>query len=395
MLDQILKTYDIQLTSIWLQKEIREIPEFARKYNLDFDEQKHRWVNRDTGEVHDHLENDNMWEEKNNINLKQKKLKELWNKGLKQMLIAGYKKNEYNQYSKEDDYTDRSNPTKFMSDDEKHQYFQLKMEIDNENKKEAITIQIKEKLKKDQLKKKNWDAIKKDKEYLSHSDLDYSVDALDYLSKEVNNLEKNMVAEKSYDSAIEKPVIAEYIDRYDEINTRIRNGMPNELDNKLKSVMHALGKNGVVYRDVGMSFNSLNFSKKLLKKGNKFQLKSFTSTSRNPKYAWDFTISNQADAGLMISSKSQDIPIIAELHYDENTQGIVTNSHDLAQIRTMQPEEWETILDYSQVFEIISVDMVPFGENTYNIPSKTKRPIIKAKISNSFNNIEHRITFSF
>ena len=41
-----------------LQKAMREKPDFAQKYGLEFDEDKHRWINPDTGEVHEHPEND-------------------------------------------------------------------------------------------------------------------------------------------------------------------------------------------------------------------------------------------------------------------------------------------------------------------------------------------------
>ena len=41
-----------------LQKAIRQKPEFARKHNLEFDEDIHRWIKPDTREVHDHPEND-------------------------------------------------------------------------------------------------------------------------------------------------------------------------------------------------------------------------------------------------------------------------------------------------------------------------------------------------
>ena len=33
------KTYDIQLKSIWLQKEVRKKPHWAEEHNLEFNEQ--------------------------------------------------------------------------------------------------------------------------------------------------------------------------------------------------------------------------------------------------------------------------------------------------------------------------------------------------------------------
>ena len=53
----LLKTYDIQLKSIWLQKTIREKPKWALENGFEFNEQHHRWMNTDTGEVHEHPEN--------------------------------------------------------------------------------------------------------------------------------------------------------------------------------------------------------------------------------------------------------------------------------------------------------------------------------------------------
>ena len=50
MLSTILKTYDISLSCIWLQKVARETPEFAREHDLEFNEQHHRWMKQGTEE---------------------------------------------------------------------------------------------------------------------------------------------------------------------------------------------------------------------------------------------------------------------------------------------------------------------------------------------------------
>ena len=38
-------------------------PEWAQDHGLEIDENKHRWIKPDTGEIHDHPENDKRWEE--------------------------------------------------------------------------------------------------------------------------------------------------------------------------------------------------------------------------------------------------------------------------------------------------------------------------------------------
>ena len=48
--------------------EKREKPEFAKKYGLEFNEQKHRWVQPNTGEVYEHPENDSRWKYSDRIN---------------------------------------------------------------------------------------------------------------------------------------------------------------------------------------------------------------------------------------------------------------------------------------------------------------------------------------
>ena len=58
--DQTRRT--IYLLSLLEKAQPREKPKWAEEHGLEFDEDKHRWIKPDTGEVHSHSDNDERWE---------------------------------------------------------------------------------------------------------------------------------------------------------------------------------------------------------------------------------------------------------------------------------------------------------------------------------------------
>ena len=65
----IFFTIDNRLVDIWkaaliLEKAPKKKPKWAQDHGLEFDENKHRWIKPDTGETHEHEENDSRWEPK-------------------------------------------------------------------------------------------------------------------------------------------------------------------------------------------------------------------------------------------------------------------------------------------------------------------------------------------
>ena len=86
-LDQIRRTID--LLSLLEKAQPREKPKWAEDNGLEFNEEHHRWMQPDTGEVHPHPENDSRWEESSNdIKLGEKiDSKQLSNKKLLHKMI--------------------------------------------------------------------------------------------------------------------------------------------------------------------------------------------------------------------------------------------------------------------------------------------------------------------
>ena len=213
------------------------------------------------------------------------------------------------------------------------------------------------------------------------SDSGYSQEGFKNSIKESMQREQGIEQETSYISMNETPILTGYVGMFHHrINGNIRNGIPDEGAIEMKSLMKPMGKKGVLYRGTGLKMQDLGISD--LTVGSKFQLKSFASTSRNPGFAWDWQAVNEEeydyhDEDEMQNITSDDMSVFLELHHDETTTGIslANNETDM--------NEWETILDYGQNFEIERIDWTSIGENPYDIPSETQRPIIVARFTDS------------
>ena len=213
------------------------------------------------------------------------------------------------------------------------------------------------------------------------SDTEYSQEGFKVAIQEAIKREQGIEQEISYVNMNETPTLTQYVAMFHhKINNSIRDGKPDNDAIELKSLMKPMGKKGVLYRGTGLQMSDLGMSN--LTVGSKFQLKSFASTSRNPGFSWDWQAVNEEeydihDENEMQNITADDMTIFLELHHDETTTGISLSNNETGM------NEWETILDYGQNFEIERIDWIPIGENPYEIPAETQRPVIVARFTNS------------
>ena len=209
----------------------------------------------------------------------------------------------------------------------------------------------------------------------------YSQEGFRTVIKEVIQREHDIEQDPSYTPFDDNGVLQAYTASiHHRINDSIRNGYPDEDAKELKAMMKPMGKKGVLYRSTGVRMQDLGIGD--LTVGNSFQLKSFASTSRNPGFAWDWQMVNDEEYDIQEEDEMQkitkdDMSVFLELHHDEITNGATLSNSDT------DLDEYETILDYGQNFKIERIDWIEVGENSYNIPAETQKPVIVARFTDS------------
>ena len=138
-----------------------------------------------------------------------------------------------------------------------------------------------------------------------------------------------------------------------EMNSSLSQGIVSENAKKIKALMKPMVEPFTIYRGItlktGKFFNDHGEEAKI---GDKLSLKGFTSCTRNPKWAKYFPTKHRPHTVAEMNEVPANSPLYAKLTIQTtpDTHGISISAYDL------KTGEYETILDYGQQLEILSLE---------------------------------------
>ena len=294
-----------------LYKDTRETPQWARDNGLEFNEEHHRWMNPNTGEVHEHPENDDRWEESIEVPGEAPRLGLKWNS----------KTGKWNRSATNEEFTHEE-----LTQGEK----------DPEDVNKVLSDWFKQEM--------------STRKFISGTPIDKKrrteiPDEIMQMSMRKADKEESKIKEHpNYFDIRESFSVNYYVYNSWLINMNVANGKPDDEGKEIASKMRSIGKSQTLFRGLISKVGKVHVDTDKLEIGSKISLKSFTSTSRDPSMAYSFAARKGSEKGTMLII---DTP--------EDASGITLGNDDVMEKQRTNHGQYETILNYGQSLEILGI----------------------------------------